>query len=68
MYDWRVGWLFLRLRDQRKNVKMQTAATAMALPTATPAIAPELRPLETEGEVSAGAELGLAVVVADKEV
>jgi hypothetical protein len=40
----------------------------MTLPTATPAIALELRPLDTEGEVFAVAELGLAVVVADEEV
>jgi hypothetical protein len=40
----------------------QTAATTATLPIAMPAIAPEVRPLETEGEGFAVAELMVEVV------
>jgi hypothetical protein len=38
------------------------AAAAIKLPIATPAVAPEVRPLETEVDVSAVVELVVAVV------
>lgn len=60
----------MRLWDQNKYIKKQMAAAATRLPIAMPAVAPEVRPLETEVEVSAVMELVVAVVggIWDEEV